>query len=126
MQEEDLKEVPITMETVHKFFTKRQISFIMKLYKDVYKQGFANGMKINKLIVIFLFVNLSYGQSAIVVGGNYTETFGETFPIMQSVDTIVEVSLGVPNFEIPIEKPKPIAKKKLTFWKMIKRIFNFK
>lgn len=78
-----------------------------------------------KLIIFFLLFNIGYCQNAIVAAGNENETFGETFPIMQQLDTIVEVSLGVPKWEVPIEKPKPI-KKKLTFWQIILKLFNFK
>jgi len=78
-----------------------------------------------RLIVLILFVNVALGQSSIVASGNETETFGETFPIMQQVDTIVEVSLGVPKWDIPIEapKPKPIKKKSL-FEKLMDFIKN--
>jgi glycosylphosphatidylinositol transamidase (GPIT) subunit GPI8 len=45
-EEENLKELPITIETARKFFNKRQMSFIIKLYKNVYKEGFLNGCMI--------------------------------------------------------------------------------
>ena len=75
------------------------------------------------LLILILFTTLTFGQSSIVAAGNETYTIGETFPIMQQVDIIVEVSLGVPKYEI--EQPKPIVKKKLTWWqKLIKAIFG--
>ena len=64
-----------------------------------------------KLIIVFLFSITSFGQLSIVASGNENYTIGETFPIMQQLDTIEkEVSLGVPKYEI--ETPKPIIKKK--------------
>ena len=78
-----------------------------------------------KLLILILFTNISIAQNSIVSGGNNNETFGEVFPIMQSVDTIVEVSLGIPTFEHPIKQPKPIVKNKLTWWqKLLKSIFG--
>lgn len=57
----DLKQVPITIETAHQFFNKRQMSFIIKLYKNVYKEGFINGAK---LAVCFLFLTtICYSQT---------------------------------------------------------------
>ena len=74
-----------------------------------------------KLIILLLFVNISIAQSSIVAAGNQTETIGETFPIMQQVDTIVvEVSLGVPKYEYPEIKITP--KKKVSF---LQSIINF-
>jgi hypothetical protein len=74
------------------------------------------------LIVFILFVNIALGQSSIVAAGNETYTIGETFPIMQSVDTIVEeVSLGVPKWEVPTEI-KTTPKKKVSF---LQSIINF-
>lgn len=71
-----------------------------------------------------------FAQSSIVVSGTKDYTAGETFPIMQTVDTVEkkEVSLGVPKYEIPAEpqKPKP-AKKKSFIEKLlefIKQLFN--
>jgi len=122
--ETDIKQVPITVETAHQFFNKRQMAFIVKMIKASYKQGFLNGMKI---IPIFMLSISCLGQSSIIAGGKENFTIGETFPLMQQVDTIVqEVSLSVPKFEIPIEQPKPIVKKKLTFWQIILKLFNFK
>jgi len=78
-----------------------------------------------KLIILILFTALTFAQSSIVASGNETYTIGEVFPIMQQVDTIVEVSLSVPKFETPIEAPKPVVKKKLTWWqKLLKAIFG--
>ena len=75
-----------------------------------------------KLIILLLFVNLSIAQNSIVAAGNQSETFGETFPIMQQVDTIVveEVSLSVPKYEYPEIKITP--KKKVSF---LQSIINF-
>jgi len=77
-----------------------------------------------KLIILILFTSITFAQSSIVASGTNTYTIGETFPIMQQVDTIVEeVSLSVPKYEI--EQPKPIVKKKLNWWqKLIKAIFG--
>ena len=76
-----------------------------------------------KLIILLLFVNLSMAQNSIVAAGNETETFGETFPIIQQLDTIVveEVSLGVPKYEYPTEI-KITPKKKVSF---LQSIINF-
>ena len=65
----------------------------------------------------------TYAQIAIITAGNQTETIGEVFPIMQTIQK-ESVPLNVPKFEVPIEKP--IVKKKLTFWQKILKIFNFK
>lgn len=78
--ETDIKEVPITIETAHQFFNKRQMAFIVKMFKQNYKEGFLNG---RKLVAIFLFSIASFGQSSIVAAGNANETLLETFPIMQ-------------------------------------------
>ena len=78
------------------------------------------------LILVLLFTTLSYSQNSIVAAGNKTETFGEVFPIMQQVDTLVnEVTLGTPTFELP-EPPKikPAAKKKSFFEKLIESILK--
>ena len=74
-----------------------------------------------KLLILLLFVNFSIAQNSIVAAGNQTETFGEVFPIMQQVDTIVvEVSLSVPKYEYPEIKITP--KKKVSF---LQSIINF-
>ena len=84
-------------------------------------------LNLKKIIPIFMLSISCLGQSSIIAGGKENFTIGETFPIMQQVDTIVqEGTLSVPKFEIPIEHPKPIAKKKLTFWQIILKIFNLK
>jgi hypothetical protein len=76
-----------------------------------------------KHLIILLFTTLSIAQSSIVASGSSNITIGEVFPIMQQVDTIVEVSLSVPKYEV--EQPKPIVKKKLTWWqKLLKAIFG--
>ena len=122
--EPDIKQVPITTQTAHQFFNKRQMAFIVKMVKASYKQGFLNGMKI---IPIFMLSISCLGQGAIIAAGKENFTIGETFPLMQQVDTVIqEVSLGVPRFEMPIEQPNPVGKKKLTFWQMILKLFNFK
>ena len=124
IQEIDIKEVPITIETAHQFFNKREMRFIVKMKKEEYKQGFLNGMKM-KVVAMLLFSIASFGQSSIVASGNETYTIGETFPIMQTVQKQKEVSLGTPKFEPPKEAPKPIIKKKLTWWqKLLKSIFG--
>jgi len=66
---------------------------------------------------------ITYAQIAIIAAGNQTETIGEVFPIMQQ-DAKNYVPLGVPKFEVAIEKP--IVKKKLSFWQRILKLFNFK
>ena len=60
----------------------------------------------------------TYAQIAIIAAGNQTETIGEVFPIMQQ-DAKNYVPLGVPKFEIHIEQPKPIVKKKSLWQKII-------
>ena len=82
-------------------------------------------MKSIIVLSLLLFTTIVFSQSSIVSGGNTSETFGEVFPSMQTFDTIVEVNLGTPIFEVP-EPPKPIVKKKLTFWQKILKLFNFK
>jgi len=64
-----------------------------------------------------------YTQIAIIAASSPTETIGEVFPIMQQ-DAKNYVPLNVPTYII--EKPKPIVKKKLTFWQKILKLFNFK
>jgi hypothetical protein len=49
-----------------------------------------------------------FSQESIVTAGNKTYTIDEVFPIMQQVDTLVQVSLSVPKYEI--EQKKPIIK----------------
>lgn len=119
--EPDIKEVPITADTAHQYFNKRQMAFIVKMYKENYKLGFKHGMMMKPIAMILLFTSLSFGQSATIAAGNATETMGEVFPIMQQVDTIVSVSLGVPKYEI--EKPI-IIKKKLTIFEKLMNLFK--
>lgn len=78
-----------------------------------------------KTLVLLLFTTVLFSQSSIVASGNDTYTVGETFPIMRQVDTIVEVSLSVPKFEVeqPTAKPEPV-KKKSFFEKIIEFIKN--
>jgi len=73
--------------------------------------------------VLLLFLNLSFSQSSIVAAGHENFTVGETFPVMQQDHKDKEVSLSVPKFEIPIEKPKPVTKKK-TFIEKIMEFFR--
>jgi len=93
----DTKEVPITIETAHQFFSKRQMNFIVKLYKSVYKEGFLNG---RKLIVLLLFSISSFAQSEIVIGsgslGNGNFVIG---------GNIIDTPL---LYENKFTKPKPI------------------
>lgn len=62
-------------------------------------------------LIIFLLSLSMYSQSSIIPAGNKTETIGEVFPIMQTIQK-ESVPLSVPKFEIPIEKPKSIVEKK--------------
>jgi len=79
-------------------------------------------------IVVFLFTIISFGQSGIVAAGgnaqNISYTIGAGLVELQ-IPVIEEVTLGTPTFEVP-EPPKPIVKKKLTFWQKILKLFNFK
>ena len=128
--EENLKEIPITVETAKidvpktvpekKLKTKyNKLLKQMETFEEL--QQLANDFKADLKVflqknrkysfMILFFVNVSFGQNSIVAAANENETFGEVFPIMQQVDTIVdEVSLGVPKYEI--ETPKSIIKKK--------------
>lgn len=77
------------------------------------------------LILLILLTTITFAQSSIVPSGSSNITIGEVFPIMQTITKEKEVSLSVPKFETPIEAPKPIVKKKLTWWqKLIKAIFG--
>lgn len=76
-------------------------------------------------LLLFFASSIAVAQEAIVAGGNATETFGETFPIMQTdLSDYSEVSLGVPTFEVPIAvpEPKPIVKKKSPWQKFIEAL----
>ena len=78
-----------------------------------------------KTLILFLMCNIAFSQSSIVAAGNATETFGETFPIMQNAQK--EVTLSVPKYEMPIEPPKPIVKKQSLWQKIIliiKKLFR--
>jgi len=78
-----------------------------------------------KTIILLILFNISYCQSSIVASGSSNITIGEIFPIMQTIEEEKEVTLSTPKFEIPIEAPKPIVKKKLTWWqKLLKAIFG--
>jgi len=120
--EPDVIRVPITVETAHQFFNKRQMEFIRRLKKEEYKQGFLNALKM-KTAIFLLFASLSFSQSNFIAAGKENFTIGETFPIMQQCDTVInEVSLSVPTYTI--ETPKPIVIKKLTFWQKLLKIFG--
>ena len=80
-------------------------------FSRVFYKGFA--------IIQFVLISNLTAQSSIVDGGNSNITVGEVFPIMQTDMKSKEVSLSVPKFEIPIEKPKPIVKKKSFIQKLI-------
>lgn len=92
----------------------------MKLQPATMKNTCVKGIMMYSPLII-------YAQVAIIAAGNQTETIGETFPLMQQVDTVIqEVSLSVPKFETHTETQKPIVKKKLSFWQKILKFFNFK
>jgi len=74
-------------------------------------------------IILLLFTSLSFSQSNFIAAGKENFTVGETFPIMQQVDTIIEVNLGVPKFELP-EPPKPKPIKKQSFFDKIIALFK--
>lgn len=59
----DIKEVPITIETAHQFFNKRQMRFIVKMKKEEYKQGFLNGMKMKSITILLLFTSVCFAQT---------------------------------------------------------------
>lgn len=81
-----------------------------------------------KKYFLILFTTVCFGQSSIVASGNSTYTIGETFSIMQTIQEEKEVSLSVPKWEVPIEKPKAVTKKKVSFFEslmnFIKRLLN--
>ena len=81
-----------------------------------------------KLLTLLLFTTILFSQSSIVASGNSNITIGEVFPIMQTIEKEKEVTLSTPKFEIPIEQPKPIVKKKLTIFdkiiNLIKKLFK--
>ena len=78
---------------------------------------------LKKTIAILLFSISSFGQSSIVSGANKFETFGGGLVELQ-IEVKKDVPLSIPTYTI--EKPKPIVKKKLTFWQRILKLFNFK
>ena len=117
----------LTLENAKKILPPEHLKLFEKMMKRVYAEGFLNGQKsITTVVFVLFFTLLSFGQNSIVTAGNENYTIGETFPIMQQVDTIVnEVSLGVPTFELPEPpKPKPAAKKKSFFEKLIYAILK--
>lgn len=75
-----------------------------------------------KLLTLILFTTILFSQNSIVAAGNSNITIGETFPIMQTIQEEKEVTLSTPKFEIPIEQPKTIIKKKVSF---LQAIINF-
>ena len=74
--------------------------------------------------IILLLTSISFGQSSIVAAGHNSYTIGEVIPVMQQVDTLIQVSLGVPKYEIPVEPKKPIVKKISWIEKLILIIKN--
>lgn len=62
----------------------------------------------------------TYTQIAIIAASSPSETIGEVFPIMQTI-VKKDVSLSVPKFEVPIERPK---QKQPTFWQKLKLIIK--
>jgi len=75
-----------------------------------------------KLLILLLAFNIGYCQSSIIAAGNQTETIGEVFPIMQQDLKEKEISLGIPKFEVPIEKP--IIKKKINWWQKLLKLLG--
>lgn len=73
-----------------------------------------------KVIILFLFINISYCQSGIVASGHDSYTVGAGLVELQ-IEVINEVTLSVPKFEKPIEKPIVITKKK----SLIEKILDF-
>jgi len=125
LYQKDIKK--LTLENAKQILPPEHLKVFEKMMKQVYAEGFLNGQKsITTAVFVLFFTLLSFGQNSIVTAGNETETIGETFPIMQQVDTIInEVSLGVPTFELP-EQPKqqPIIKKKSFLQKLIEAIIK--
>lgn len=83
-----------------------------------------------KLLILLLFTTILFAQSSIVPAGgnakNISYTIGAGLVELQ-IPIVEEVTLGTPTFEVPEPpKPKPIIKKKLTFWQKILKLFNFK
>ena len=77
--------------------------------------------------IILLLTSISFWQSSIVAAGHNSYTIGEVMPLMQQVDTLIQVRLGVPKYEMPIEPKKPIVKKISWIEKImefIKRLFS--
>jgi len=82
-------------------------------------------LKLNpvKTAIFLLFTSFCFSQTAFISAGKENFTIGETFPIMQQCDTVInEVSLSVPKYTI--ETPKPIVIKKLTFWQKLLKLFG--
>lgn len=78
---------------------------------------------VKAISILLLFTSICFSQTAFISAGKENFTIGETFPLMQQCDTLInEVSLSVPTFTI--EKPKPIVKKKLTFWQKLLKLFG--
>ncbi len=74
-------------------------------------------------IILLLCTTILSAQGGVVVAGktqnNVSYTIGAGLVELQIPVIEEEVSLGVPKFEIPIEKPKPIIKKKSFIEKLI-------
>ena len=85
-------------------------------FNRIFYKGFA--------IVQFVLISNLSAQSSIVASGNETYTIGEVFPIMQTIQEEKEVTLSTPKFEIPMEQPKPIVKKKTAWQKFIEAILK--
>ena len=75
-----------------------------------------------KIITLLLFSTILFAQSSIVAAGSSNITIGEVFPIMQTIQEEKEVTLSTPKFEIPIEQPKQIIKKKTFFQRLIEAL----
>jgi len=74
----------------------------------------------------FILLNINHtgviAQNSIIAAGNQAETIGEVFPIMQQDLKEKEISLGVPKFEVPIEKP--VVVKKLNWWQKLLKLLG--
>lgn len=94
--------------------------------KDVIIEKVPQEISLRNLLL--LFTTILFSQNSIVTAGNENYTIGETFPIMQQIDTVIDVSLSVPKYEIPAEQPKLKPAKKKSFieklLEFIKQLFN--
>jgi len=113
----------LTLENAKEILSPEHLKVFETMMKRIYAEGFLNGQKsMTTAIVVFLFTTILFAQSSIVASGSSNITIGEVFPIMQTIQEEKEVTLSTPKFEIPIEKPKPIIKKKSFFEKLIEFI----